>query len=202
MSQSLKSVIMTERGDVMSGQETELRKRAVLRLSNTESNQLTRECIGTALIYLMNEYPFDKITVTAIIRRSGVSRAAFYRNYSSKEEVLREIGNTICERIAALLTEEKYREDPRQWYEDCFAGIRDNAEIFRLFMQAKLPPDFIFHTDRKKESEADRHGVPAKEWYRTIALQSAVKEIVINWFENGMKETPDQMAKICQELFQ
>lgn len=183
----------------MPDQETELKKRAVLRMSNAESNQLTRECICTALIYLMNEYPFDKITITSIIKRSGVSRAAFYRNYASKEEVLKEIGNSISDLIATSLTQEKYRNHPWQWYVDCFAAIKENAEIFNLFIQAKLPPDFIFHANQ--QAEDGQPELSPKERYRTIAKQSAVKEIIVNWFQNGMEETPEEMADLCQEFF-
>lgn len=183
----------------MPDQETELKKRAVLRMSNAESNQLTRECIRTALIYLMNEYPFDKITITSIIKRSGVSRAAFYRNYASKEEVLKEIGNSISDLIATSLAQEKYRNHPWQWYVDCFAAIKENAEIFNLFIQAKLPPDFIFHADH--QTEDGQPELSPKERYRTIAKQSAVKAIIVNWFQNGMEETPEEMADLCQEFF-
>ena len=45
----------------MSDQPTELQKRDVLRMSNEESNRLTRECLQTALIQLMSEKPFDQI---------------------------------------------------------------------------------------------------------------------------------------------
>ena len=75
--------------------ETELKKRDILRMSNKESNRLTRECLQTALIYLMGQKPFDKISISEIVRRSGVSRTAFYRNYNSKEEVLNETCNVF-----------------------------------------------------------------------------------------------------------
>ena len=81
--------------------ETELKKRKVLRLSNEESHRLTRECICTALIFLMDKQPFDKITITSIIERSGVSRAAFYRNYSSKEDVMRDIFSEVAKLLSA-----------------------------------------------------------------------------------------------------
>ena len=53
-------------------------------LSNKEANKVTRECLQTALIQLMSQKPFEKITITELVRRSGVSRTAFYRNYESK----------------------------------------------------------------------------------------------------------------------
>ena len=68
--------------------KTELEKRDVLRMSNKESNRMTRECLQTALITLMGQKPFEKITISEIVRKSGVSRTAFYCNYDTKEDIL------------------------------------------------------------------------------------------------------------------
>ena len=53
--------------------QTELAKRDVLRLNNQESNELTRECIDMALMYLMSEKPFESISISEITKRAGVS---------------------------------------------------------------------------------------------------------------------------------
>lgn len=178
--------------------KNDLKKREMLRLSNAESNRLTRECICTALIRLMNQYPFDKITITSIINRSGVSRAGFYRNYSSKEEVLQEIGTAVSDLISTALNDKKYRDHPRQWYLDCFLAIKKHQDWFRLLLKAKMPPDFIFHAQHKNDDDLMK--LPPKERYHQIAVQSAVKQVVIAWFENGMAESPEEMADICQSL--
>lgn len=57
--------------------QTETERYDVLRLSNKESNKLTRESIRTALVFLMGQKPFDKIKITEIVNRAGVSRTAF-----------------------------------------------------------------------------------------------------------------------------
>ena len=67
---------------------TELEKKDMQRLSNAEANRLTRECLQIALIRLMAEKDFDRITVTEITRLAGVSRTAFYRNYQTKEAII------------------------------------------------------------------------------------------------------------------
>ena len=67
-------------------------------LSNKEANKVTRECLQTALIQLMSQKPFEKITITELVRRSGVSRTAFYRNYESKEEILNEVCRSFIDR--------------------------------------------------------------------------------------------------------
>ena len=59
-----------------------------LRKSNQESNLLTREAIETALLQLLEKKELAKISISELVKRAGVSRAAFYRNYDSKEEIL------------------------------------------------------------------------------------------------------------------
>lgn len=179
--------------------ETELKKRAVLRMSNAQSRQLTRECIQTALIYLMNEKPFDKITITSIIKRSGVSRAGFYRNYSSKEDVLRDIESKIYQRLSEAEEDTLYQTNPYQFYRDYFRKIQNHKEEFRLFTKAQLPPDFIFEANAFLRKAHDT--VSSYEYYRSIGIRVAMAEIVLAWLENDMKETPEEMAEICLRIF-
>lgn len=179
--------------------ETELKKRAVLRMSNAQSRQLTRECIQTALIYLMNEKPFDKITITSIIQRSGVSRAGFYRNYSSKEDVLRDIESEIYQRLSEAEEEGLYQTNPYQFYRDYFQKVQEHKEEFRLFSKAQLPPDFIFKANAFLRKTNDT--VSSFEYYRSISMRVAMAEIVLAWLENDMKETPEEMAEICLRIF-
>ncbi len=53
-----------------------------------EINILTKECILTALLRLMDEKDYNDITITDITNLAGVSRMAYYRNYKSKEDIL------------------------------------------------------------------------------------------------------------------
>src|SRR3712207_8891074 len=55
---------------------------------NQESRRLTREAIEIALLSLLEKKPLGHITISELVARAGVSRNAFYRNYSSKEDIL------------------------------------------------------------------------------------------------------------------
>ena len=77
----------------------------VLQANNKESHLETRECIKSALVALLLKKPYDNITMTDIIRKSGVSRSGVYRNYKSKAEIMLEIySEPIDEVISALGT--------------------------------------------------------------------------------------------------
>jgi len=54
----------------------------------SETNILTKECIVTALLRLMEVKAYQNITITDITNLAGVSRMAYYRNYNSKDEIL------------------------------------------------------------------------------------------------------------------
>ena len=53
-----------------------------------KSNIRVRRAIIDALYGIMQDTPLDQITVTEIVEKAGVSRASYYRNFNSKEEVL------------------------------------------------------------------------------------------------------------------
>lgn len=175
--------------------ETELGKRDILRMSNKESNQLTRECLQTALIYLMSQKPFDKITITELVKRSGVSRTAFYRNYTSKEEILSELCNTFLDGLAASFSDTFFRKNPRSWYYSFFQTVKENALLFGLLLQAHVlnTPVFSTYSISKKLD----HSVESASHYEFLAWEGAFSTIVVHWFQDGMKESIDFMADFC-----
>ena len=186
---------------------TESRRNENLRLSNQESNRLTRECLQTALIYLMNEKPFEQIHISELARRSGVSRTAFYRNYSCKEDILAEISNAFVQEVAASFLDERYRDDPYGWFRECFGQIRDNAGRFRLFFQAHMPRDTLVGAGSILEKWIPTDSPAAH--YRLLALEGAFINILADWFRGGMADSIEDMAQLCtdqlghmiQELF-
>ena len=48
----------------------------------------TRNEIAGALLNLMENYPYNEITVKQIILETDLVRKTFYRNFSSKDDVL------------------------------------------------------------------------------------------------------------------
>ncbi|MCL2269937.1 MAG: TetR/AcrR family transcriptional regulator [Treponema sp.] len=62
----------------------------MLQKSNNNNRQVqrTKSWIFEALMLLMDEKPYDKITVSDIAEKAGVARPTFYRNYNDKDEVV------------------------------------------------------------------------------------------------------------------
>lgn len=167
-------------------------------MSNKELNRLTKECLQTALICLMGEKPFDKISVSELVRRSGVSRTAFYRNYRSKEDILNELGEAFFVGLERSLSERDRKEDPAVWYYNFFQTLQKHESLFDLLLQAHVLNNSVFSSfsiSRKLGPLED-----SESGYRFLAWEGALSTVAVHWFETGMRESLSFMAGFCARV--
>lgn len=63
-------------------------------------SERTKSWIFEALMLLMNEKPYAKISISDITRKAGIARTTFYRNYKDKVDIVYEhLNNTISMRL-------------------------------------------------------------------------------------------------------
>ncbi len=79
--------------------EREGKKKAEYR-SSIRSKALIKD----ALLSLMIEKPFEKISISDIVRRADVNRGTFYAHYSNTSDVLKSISSSVVDEIAVLIS--------------------------------------------------------------------------------------------------
>ena len=68
----------------------------------TDARQVrTRKALSGALLALLEEIPFDQVTIREITARAGTGYATFFRHYPDKESLL---GDVASQEIASLLS--------------------------------------------------------------------------------------------------
>ena len=177
--------------------QSELKKKEALRLSNAESKALTRSCIRTALLMLLGEKRYEDITTTEIIKKSGVSRAGFYRNYHSKLDVIQDIHNTHTSAVIDVLKAVQAGAEPEPAFRKLYEQLKSDEEEVKLFMNIhqRLPvrPDFGLC---KGVDDTD-----PTAYYAQVAANTMLAIIIRSWFVRGMKETPEEMAEISADIY-
>lgn len=103
-----------------------------LRKSNLESNTITRESVQEALFYLMNTTDYDDIRITDIIKKAGISRSAFYRNFKSKDDILKDYIGDFSE-----LTFHSFSRDVRENWRTYLTAIKENKTKLEILIKAK-----------------------------------------------------------------
>lgn len=72
----------------------------VLKEHKTSKNRFTRMIIGEAIIELMKKKKFEKLNISEIAKKAGVSRMTYYNYFETKEDVLNDyLGEIIIEYI-------------------------------------------------------------------------------------------------------
>ena len=167
----------------------------VRHLSNNEANRITRESICTAFLEIIMTKDFDDISISEIVRRAGVSRQSFYRNYGSKEDIVLEIESVFHIELTRKMKDPAYYKNPRLWFLEFFSTLRKNKAAATILYKADL-----FETTIKKIPlwiESDMAASAADIHYGIIGSMGAVGAIAIAWLNDGMKESDEEMADIC-----
>ncbi len=159
-----------------------------------ELNALIKECITRALIKLMNEKPFDDITVTELVERAGVSRVSFYRNFQSKKHVLEEYLKQIW-----YEWEKDYKKDitgeQNQFIESILRHFYKNKD-FNLLLYKHGMSELIYEVVRwgAKIDESDSN----IESYIKSMVAGTVFGLADEWLRRGMQETAEEIIVFLQ----
>ena len=62
----------------------------------------SKTMIKEALLELMIEKPFDKITITDIVKKADINRGTFYAHYDNTSEVLKSISTSVMDEISSV----------------------------------------------------------------------------------------------------
>lgn len=171
-------------------------------VSTSKTVITTKNCIRNALIELMVNQSFDKIKITEIAKRAGVSRMTFYRYYFGKDDVLNEMIDIFSKRIIALFTDSIFNNgekhlDLSQFFAIIFDYLFNNREKVKTIVKAFNNQNIIAKFVKREYSGKDNYYIR----YVQCAFESGINAVIISWVRNGFYESPKNMANVCNRLF-
>ncbi len=165
-----------------------------------DQNRLARERIVAALTELMSQKDYASITITEITQKADVSRMTYYRNYSSKEDILRRFMSDVGERIHAKIVEQDLYHDTYQYYYTLFEMLGQYEALVNAALTAGLDGlilDCIAHNMDQTFLGTAAH--PDTEKYLLRFYAGAFFHVFIEWTRNGRQESCEQMARLCAD---
>lgn len=164
-------------------------------------SQLTKKAIAESFIKLVNEMPFDKITVKDIVEDCGVNRNTFYYHYQDIYALVRE----IFEAETAKVLESTFEYD--SWQEAFLQGtvfaLENRRGIYHIYnsMKRKEIEDYLYTVTGKimadfvKKQAAGMH--VKEEDIHLIAhfYECALVGMVLRWLDGGMKDDPEYLIR-------
>src|SRR5215467_10963813 len=169
----------------------------------------TRDALGDALVALMQEKPFDTITVQDVLDRAKVGRSTFYSHYSDKDDLLMSDAEEFFELIATALSVHGDKSDRVFPVQEFFAHIIEAKQFVEALMSSgkfndnmELAHGMFARGIERRLSEVPRgQGIPADE-RPVIAFAHAgtLLSLLTWWIDRGMKQTPAEMDQLFHKL--
>ncbi|HZR41554.1 MAG TPA: TetR/AcrR family transcriptional regulator [Ktedonobacteraceae bacterium] len=184
----------------------------------------TRKLLRDALLELIEERGFDAITVGEIAERAMVSRAAFYRYYQDKYDLVEQI---FEEAMQALVNDVGHRSHdalsdidpsnaptPQRWVR-LFEHFTEYERMYRVLLSGKGSPWFAQKMRASlAEIRREHEQVPASQATGKRAASShpnvdglvpaLVDALLIDtvtwWLEQSRPYSPEQIATYCWRL--
>ena len=165
--------------------------------NKNESNKLAKECIVTALIELMKVQDYNSITITDLAKKAGVSRMAYYRNYTSKEDIINkfadDVGASIHEKLSLLMP----KADVFDYYYELFSQLGDYSDLVLTAYDGGLGELIHSQITKNMALTFPPLGNSAADLYRHVYLAGAFYNIFIEWLRGGRRESVSEMAQLC-----
>ena len=159
-----------------------------------EANAFVKECITTALLQMMENTPFEDIAITDLVKKAGVGRVSFYRNFESKKDVLA--------KHLVILLEEWGKEfealgDPNKFSDSLVRHYYKHKNVYLMLYKQGLS-DMIYETIRgaMKLHEA-QHNL---ERYAKSMIAGMIWGWADEWMRQGMPESPDEIAMLTSQI--
>ena len=162
--------------------------------ASPETTAFLKECLADAFIGLLYEKPAIKITVTEIASRASVGRTTYFRNFSSKEDMLTFKLVRLWEKWAEehqLAERYNFSLDNALTFFKFNLGIRPLLElIYKRGLQTSIYN--AFYETMYRPQSADPLDV-----YRQRFYSYGIYGVLDEWIVRGFEETPAQMAKMA-----
>lgn len=150
----------------------------------------SRRLIREAFQELLREKPFEKITVTDIVKQADINRSTFYAHYPDVRGLVEDILDEVVVKSTQLIREMNYQsifEDPRPFLKELLMIGIDNVEIYKRIGGS----DFALRQIEGLKTSLLDKAVSDVDVPEAIRMSNAYK-IQINFFVGGILNTYQQ----------
>ena len=169
----------------------------------------TRDALGDALVALMQEKPFETITVQDVLDRAKVGRSTFYSHYSDKDDLLMSDVEEFFESVSLLLSLRGDKSDRVFPVTEFFGHIIEAKQFIDALVSSGKFDDnmelargqFARGIERRLSELPRGQQIPADErLVLAVGYAGALLSLLTWWIDRGMKQSPSEMDQLFHRL--
>jgi len=163
----------------------------------------SRRALNGALLALLEEKPFDQLTIREISAKAGTGYATFFRHFPDKEALLGDVASEeiagLLEMTVPILADADSRESTRA----LCAHVADHRKLWSALLTGGaagiVRAEFIRQARQLAEAEAPRHDwLPAD--LGVVYGTGGTIDVLAWWLEQDPPMPPAEIAGILHRL--
>ncbi len=169
-----------------------------MNVKNNKRRRESQEKIEKALIELLQSREIGGITVSDIIKRTGLNRSTFYANYIDIYDLADKTREKLENDFSNLFADYDYFND-RSGALRMFTHIKENQIFYKTYF--KLCYDnkhliSVFDPNRAQQEHMETHLKYHIEFFR-----NGFNAIIQLWLAGGCQESPEEMAEVLKQEY-
>ena len=144
--------------------------------------------IEEATIDLLKKKKLKDITIMEVVKKAGVCRASFYRNYADLEGVLHSYLSSL-ERFVIF----DNKENAKDLLSNIFKKIYEMRSIFGIFLSNNLY-SYISELFYDVTYKSIIHLNVLNNRYQPFFFSGASSSVILAWMKNNFEESPEEMT--------
>jgi AcrR family transcriptional regulator len=158
----------------------------------------TRALLRQALVELIEDRGFDRVTVGGLTSRAMISRAAFYRNYRDKYDLVEQI---FDEAMAEMTADEDGTRSPGQRFADFLGHIDTYHRLYGALLGRKGSSWFADRMRKALAAMSSEH-LPGRNADGLVpsVVSAMFVQSILWWLEHDRPCPPEEIASQSSRL--
>ncbi len=169
-----------------------------MNVKNNKRRRESKEKITKVFIELLQTHEIKDITVSDIIKLSGLNRSTFYANYIDIFDLADKTRETLENEFSSLFAEYDYFKE-RSGALKMFTHIKENQIFYKTYFKLCYDDRHLFCVYDKKRAQIE--GMEDNLKYHIEFFRNGLNAIIKLWLAGGCKESPEEMAQVIKQEY-
>ena len=166
-----------------------------MNVKNNKRRKESQEKIVKAFIELLQSREIKEITVSDIIKNTGLNRSTFYANYMDIFDLADKTREILENEFSALFADYDYFNEHTGVLK-MFRHIKENPIFYRTYFKLCYDDKHLISVYDPKRAQIELQDVGIK--YHIEFFRNGLNAIIKMWLAGGCKESPEEMAEIIR----
>lgn len=147
---------------------------------------------------MLQSREIKEITVSDIIKATGLNRSTFYANYQDIFDLADKTREVLESEFSNLFADYDYFHE-RSGALKMFTHIRDNQIFYKTYFKLCYDDSHLISVYDAKRAE--KENITDNLKYHIEFFRNGLNAIIKLWLANGCKESPEEMAAVLKQEY-